>query len=335
MPDWNLTGTSNNRQPIADRYGRRFRKLRISLTSACNYACTYCVPTGVRLTKTTNELDARLMVRATRLLKKAAGIDELRITGGEPLISPYFDSLLPSVMAMGFKDVSLTTNGQLLYRKLPVIKAGAMRRINISLDTLSPLRFEKIARGGTLASVLKGIETTVKAGIKVKVNMVPMRGVNHDEVLRMLDFCLAMGIELRYIELMRMGHLAHSADFGRQFFGMEEILDAIAAKYLFFQAQSDYDATARRFEIPALGHFGVIANESHPFCNQCTRLRLTSDGRLFGCLSNQNNYDIRPVLSLPEEEAVPRLTTLLNKAMADKQSHAFSGEATVMRFIGG
>lgn len=320
---------------IADRHGRRFRKLRISLTSSCNYACTYCVPKGARLSEAVDEMSADQIVQATRLLKKTADIEELRITGGEPLISRHFDQVLPAVMAMGFEDVSLTTNGQLLYRKLPIIKDSGVRRINVSLDTLSPLRFEKIARGGVLASVLKGIEAAVRAGIKVKINMVPMRGVNHDEVLRMLDFCLAMDIELRYIELMRMGHLAHSPDFSKQFFSMEAILDAIASKYPFFQAAAAYDATAKRFEVPNLGYFGIIANESRPFCDQCTRLRLASDGRLFGCLSNEKNHDMRPLLSLPEAEAIPRLKGLLTKAMANKQTNAFSGVTTVMKFIGG
>ncbi len=320
---------------IVDSQGRRFRNLRISLTAACNYACTYCVPNGKRLQAAQQELDADELVYATELLIDTAGIDKVRITGGEPLLSPKFDALLPAIMGLPLADVSLTTNGQLLTRKAAVILNAGVRRINVSLDTLDANRFRQIARGGDLAAVLLGIEQMLAAGIGVKVNMVPMRTKNADQVLPMLDYCFERGIELRFIELMSMGHLRSGNQYIQDFYGMEEILATIGQRYEFTRTDAPYDATAVRYEVPGKGLFGIIANESEPFCSSCTRLRLSSNGRLYGCLSNTSSHDIRDLLHLPRGQARPRLLRLLGLALADKQSLSFRGEVTVMKFIGG
>jgi cyclic pyranopterin phosphate synthase len=320
---------------IVDHLGRRFRNLRVSLTAACNYACTYCVPDGKRLQAASHELSAQELVYAVQLLVDAAGIEKLRITGGEPLLSPKFDALLPAVMALPLADVSVTTNGQLIPRKAELIAAAGLRRLNISLDTLDPERFRAIARSGDLATVLKGMALMREAGLKIKVNMVPMRTQNAEQILPMLDYCLEHGMELRYIELMNMGHLRHGNAFQRDFLGMEEILERIASRYEFTRTDAPYDSTAVRFEVPGHGFFGIIANESEPFCSSCTRLRLSSNGRLYGCLSNAANHDIRPVLAQPHHQAMASLQSVLTKALGDKQDLSFTGEVTVMKFIGG
>ncbi len=320
---------------IVDHLGRQFRNLRLSLTAACNYACTYCVPDGKRLLAANAELEADEMVKAVGLLIDTAGIDKLRITGGEPLLSPKFDEILPEVMQMDLADVSLTTNGQLLPRKAPLIIEAGLKRINISLDTLDEKAFRDIARSGDLATVLNGIDLMLEAGIKVKLNMVPMRGKNDHQILPMLDYALARGIELRFIELMNMGHLQGNALFERQFYGMDEILELIAEHYEFTRAQAPLDSTAARFEISDRGMFGIIANESEPFCRTCSRLRLSSNGKLYGCLSNAKSYDLRDILNLPEPQAVAQLQSILGNALADKQLASFRGEVTVMKFIGG
>jgi len=319
---------------IVDRLGRRFRNLRVSLTAACNYACTYCVPDGKRLVPARNELPATDILRAVTLLQQAAGIDKVRITGGEPLVTPKFDDFLTGVMKLPLADVSLTTNGQLLREKRDVIVGSGIRRINVSLDTLNPVRFRQIARGGDLATVLAGIDLMLEAGIRVKVNMVPLRSQNLAEVVPMLDYCLARNIELRFIELMRMGHLLHSNAFQVDFVSMESLLDIIGEKYEFARTDAPYDSTAVRFQIPGRGVFGVIANESEPFCRSCTRLRLSSDGHLYGCLSNSNNHFIGELLHQPSHIALPKLQNVLVSALEDKKL-AFQGEVTVMKFIGG
>lgn len=320
---------------IVDAQGRRFRNLRVSLTAACNYACTYCVPNGKRLQAAVAELSADELLRAVRLLVESAGIDKLRITGGEPLLSAKFDAFLPAVMQLPLADVSVTTNGQLLPGKAELIVAAGLKRINVSLDTLNALRFRAIAKSGDLATVLHGIELMLDAGLKVKVNMVPMKSANVDQILPMLAYCLERGIELRFIELMNMGHLKRSPAYRRDFFGMDDILTLIGTRHEFVRTDAAYDSTSVRYEIPGKGAFGIIANESAPFCASCTRLRLSSNGYLYGCLSSSKRHAIADVLQLPDDQARTVLQNRLAGALADKQTVQFTGEVTVMKFIGG
>lgn len=321
---------------IVDRQGRRFRNLRVSLTAACNYACTYCVPDGKRLVAAQDELSGEALAQGVALLVEAAGIERLRITGGEPLISPRLDAFLASISSLELNDISLTTNGQLLARKLPVLLGAGIRRLNVSLDTLDAQAFRRIARGGDLASVLDGMAKAAAAGMQIKVNMVPMRGQNLDQVLPLLDYCLERGYELRFIELMRMGHLARDgATFQHQFVSLEQLLEVIGQAYRYQQASAPVDATALRYLIPGQGHFGVIANESVPFCRSCSRLRLSSTGWLHGCLSSGNRHFVGDLLGKPRHQALPAMQRLLVQALADKQEMLFSGGVTVMKLIGG
>ncbi|MGF6394005.1 GTP 3',8-cyclase MoaA [Pseudomonas plecoglossicida] len=321
---------------IVDRQGRRFRNLRVSLTAACNYACSYCVPDGKRLVAAQDELTAETLARGVSYLIETAGIERLRITGGEPLVSPRLDAFLAAVAKLDLQDITLTTNGQLLSRKLPQLQAAGIRRLNVSLDSLDPQAFRRIARGGDLATVLTGMDQARGLGMQIKVNMVPMRGQNLDQVLPMLDYCLDRGYELRFIELMRMGHLARDNNaFLQQFVGLDHLLAVIGQAHDYQQAQAPLDATALRYQIPGKGHFGVIANESVPFCRTCSRLRLSSTGWLHGCLSSSNRHFVGDLLEKPRHEALPALQRLLVKALADKQELAFSGGVTVMKVIGG
>lgn len=326
---------SDKQHLIVDRMGRRFRNLRLSLTAACNYACTYCVPDGKRLQAAAYELSGEEIVRATQLLIATAGIDKVRITGGEPLLSPKFPATLQGIMDLGLSDVSLTTNGQLLPRYAQGIIDSGMQRINVSLDTLNREHFRDIARSGDLNTVLHGIELMQAGGLKVKINMVPMHGVNDDQILPLLEYALERNIELRFIELMNMGHLQASPAYAQEFFSMEQILDRIGKQYVFGRTDAPFDSTAVRYEIPGSGTFGIIANESEPFCRNCTRLRLSSNGALYGCLSSARSTNIRQLLALSDGEAQAELHQVLLGALADKQSENFQGEVTVMKFIGG
>jgi cyclic pyranopterin phosphate synthase len=292
------------------------------------------VPDGKRLVPAKNELPAMDILKAVTLLQQATGLERLRITGGEPLVTPKFDEFITGVMELPLNDVSITTNGQLLTQKRDVIVDSGIERINVSLDTLNPMRFKQIARGGDLETVLKGVDQMLEAGLRVKINMVPLRSQNLSEIVPMLDYCLERGIELRYIELMRMGHLLHSNSFQQDFLSMESLLDLISEKYEFTRTDAPFDSTAVRFQIPDRGVFGIIANESEPFCRSCTRLRLSSDGHLYGCLSNSRNQYIGDLIDEPVHKALPALQNILMRALSDKKL-AFQGEVTVMKFIGG
>ena len=321
---------------IVDRHGRRFRKLRLSLTAACNYACTYCVADGRRLVAARDELTAASMLRAVEMLRDVAGVEERRITGGEPLLSDRLEPFLRGIGVLGLQDISLTTNGQLLAGKLQLLRSAGIRRLNVSLDTLDPSAFRKIAKGGDLQTVLSGIEQARRAGMIIKINMVPMRGSNLDQVMPMLGFCLEQGYELRFIELMRMGHLAqHAEAFCTQFVGQRELLELIGERYEFTQAEAPVDSTALRYSVGESGAFGIIANESVPFCRSCSRLRLSSTGWLYGCLSSNRGHYMGELLELPSEQAHPQLAGLLSQALGDKQDAAFTGSALIMKSLGG
>ena len=321
---------------IVGGIGRQFRNLRISLTAACNYACTYCVPDGKRLLPADAELSAEDMNYLVTLLVEVAGIEKVRITGGEPLLSAKFDDVIRNVGELGLSDVAITTNGQLIPRKESVLRASTVRRVNVSLDTLDADHFRDIARSGDLETVLKGIDLLLDMGCKVKINTVPMRSQNYDQLVPLLEYAMQRKIELRYIELMNMGHLRESRQYQQDFVGMAEILDLIGQKYTVETAYAPPDATATRFEVLETGqNFGVIANESAPFCAGCNRLRLSSNGQLFGCLSNSKSYNLTPLLALPQAQAIVQLQQKLGLALGDKQPSRFSGEVTVMKFIGG
>jgi cyclic pyranopterin phosphate synthase len=151
----------------------------------------------------------------------------------------------------------------------------------------------------------------------------------------LLEYSLERGIELRFIELMNMGHLQDNTLHKNQFFSMQALLDLIATRYPIERTSAPIDSTAARFSIPGKGVFGIIANESEPFCRSCSRLRISSNGRLYGCLSNAKSYDLVPILDAPEPQALAALQSILGSAMQDKQLASFSGEVTVMKFIGG
>ena len=296
---------------IIDKLGRSFQNLRVSLTAACNYACTYCVPNGKRLLASSDEMSGEDTIKAISLLIETAGIKKVRLTGGEPLLSNKFDLVATQINQLGLNDVSITTNGQLLPRKIKVISESGFRRVNVSLDTLNAAYFRQIARSGDLETVLRGIQMLQEVGISVKINMVPMRGHNDDQILPMLDYCLENNIELRFIELMKMGHLQNNQEFNSQFFGLEDILTLIGTAHQFKQIESPKDSTAVRYCVENLGRFGIIANESAPFCEGCNRLRLSANARIYGCLSSTASHSIKDILMLPRSKAVVEMKKIL------------------------
>lgn len=319
---------------IVDRFGRQFQNLRVSLTASCNYACTYCVAPGEKRLPAKHELSAEQVIRAVNLIQRATGLKKLRMTGGEPLVAPCFDGFISGLDTSVFDDISLTTNGQWLAEKVGLISQRGIKRINVSLDTLDPHAFRSISKGGDLFSVLAGIEAALALGIKIKINMVPLLSKNVNQIMPLLNYCLDRGMELRFIELMRMGHLQNRAVFEQDYFSMDHVLGEIGRHYTFVRTDAPFDSTAVRFAIQGKGVFGVIANESEPFCSSCTRLRLSSSGHLHGCLSSNERHYIGDLLNLPDEEALTAIRKLLFLALDNKQT-VFKGGETIMRVIGG
>jgi len=315
---------------MIDQHGRNINKLRISLSEVCNMACTYCVTSLSDHKRSPDELNSNQMLYLVRLLKEHAGIEKVRLTGGEPLLYPEIVNVISGISEMGIKSIGLTSNGQLLARKAKALAEAGLKNVNISLDSLDPEKFKLLGRVGKLHKTLEGIEACLKYGLLVKINMVVIKGENEDEIVNMLEYGVDRGVEVRYLELMGMGPLYKKDDF--KLIDMHEILGRISKKYSVQPVSADSDSTSLRYWVPG-GFFGIIPNNSAPFCSTCSRLRLTSDGQLIGCLSNPSPVSIRHLLNHTDPEET--LQKLVKKSISFKQDAAFTGSSLVMSRVGG
>ncbi|GAB3213227.1 GTP 3',8-cyclase MoaA [Marinactinospora endophytica] len=285
---------------LADSYGRTATDLRVSLTDRCNLRCSYCMPPeGLDwLPKpellTDDELNRLIRIGVTML-----GIEEVRFTGGEPLLRRGLPGIVAATTALEPRPTTaLTTNGIGLARLAPALAEAGLRRVNVSLDTLDPDVFERLARRRRLDDVLEGMAGAAAAGlVPVKVNAVLMRGVNDHEATRLLRYCLDHGYELRFIEQMPL-----DAQHGWRRDNMitaEEILDRLSAEFHLEPA-----GDAERGSAPAEVFWvdggpqrvGVIGSVTRPFCGACDRVRLTADGQIRNCLFAREESDLRALL---------------------------------------
>jgi len=285
--------------PLVDRFGRVHRDLRLSVTDRCNFRCVHCLPEeGVTFLPRSEILGFDEIVRAAAAARRL-GITSVRITGGEPLVRQGVPDLVGRLAALGFDDLSLTTNGSELARLAPSLAAAGLHRVNVSCDSLSPERFARIRRRGQLASVLASMDAAEAAGLDpVKVNVVPMAGVNDDEIEAFAQFARTTGRVVRFIEFMPLdGDGAWRRD---QVVPADEILARIHARWP-LEAQtdlgSDRSAPAERYRFTdGGGEIGVIASVTRPFCGTCDRLRLTADGSLRNCLFAHQELSVRDLL---------------------------------------
>ena len=315
---------------MIDQHGRKINKLRISLSEVCNMACTYCVTSLSDHKRSPEQLHYDQILYLVKLLKDYAGIEKIRLTGGEPLLHPKIVNVISGISEMGIKNIGLTSNGQLLAKKARSLSEAGLKNVNVSLDSLDPEKFKQMGRVGKLYKTLEGIEACLKHDLLVKINMVVIKGENEDEIVKMLEYGVENGVEVRYLELMAMGPLYKKDDF--KLINMHEILRIISKKYSFQSVTADSDSTSIRYWVPG-GFFGIIPNESAPFCSTCSRLRLTSDGNLIGCLSNPSKISIRHLLNHRDPEQT--LQKLVKKSVSFKQDAAFTGSSLVMSRVGG
>jgi cyclic pyranopterin phosphate synthase len=315
---------------MLDSYGRNINKLRVSLGESCNMACTYCVTSIKDHAPDPNALSSSDLLKLVSLLVQHSGIAKIRITGGEPLLHRDLLSFIDGVCQLGVESIGLTTNGLNLGKLAIPLKKAGLDSVNISLDSLNPENFRRLGRAGRLKRVLEGIEKALAADLRVKLNMVVIRDANDHEVVDLLEYAIARGIELRYLELMRMGPLFQTENF--PLFTMQELLDQIGRHYTWCKVDAEHDATAQRYRVHG-GHFGIIPNESEPFCSTCSRLRLTSNGQLVGCLSNPTPTSILHLLE--KQEVAGELNERVAHSIAFKEPIAFTGSNLGMSRIGG
>ena len=282
---------------LKDNYHRTIDYLRVSITDRCNLRCIYCMPSGGLIPIEHKEiLRYEEIIRVIRIAAKI-GVRKIRITGGEPLVRRNVVYFIASIKNIpGIEDLSLTTNGILLSRYAEELKSAGLDRVNVSLDTLKPERYREITRSGDLSLVLKGIEAIEKVGLNpIKINMVPICGVNSDEIEEFARLTLKAAYQVRFIEYMPFG----SEDMWspEKFISTEEIKSIVEGIGPLIPAKLRKSGPARYFRFEnAPGVIGFISPISNHFCNECNRLRLTADGKLRPCLFSETEIDLKPAL---------------------------------------
>ncbi len=281
---------------LLDRYGRLATDLRVSLTDKCNLRCTYCMPPeGLDWMPEDQTLTDDEVVRAVRLAVEHLGVRQVRFTGGEPLLRRGLEQIVSQITSIHPRPrVSLTSNGIGLDRRAEALAAAGLDRVNISLDTLDPERFRQISLRNQHKKVLEGLRAAADTDLRpVKVNTVLVRGMNDDEALPLLRYCLEHGYELRFIEQMPLD-AQHGWD-RSSMVTAAEIMNTIRSEYrLDPHPEQRGSAPAEKFLVdggPAT--VGIIASVSEPFCADCDRTRLTADGQLRSCLFSQGETDLR------------------------------------------
>jgi cyclic pyranopterin phosphate synthase len=282
-----------------DRHGRVATDLRVSLTDRCNLRCSYCMPPeGLQWLPKVEQLTDDEVVRLVRIGVEELGVREVRFTGGEPLLRPGLVGIVAAATALAPRpEVSLTTNAIGLARVAPALAAAGLDRINVSLDTLDRERFRQLTHRDRLDDVLAGLRAAQDAGLTpVKVNAVLMRGMNEDDAVPLLDFCLQHGYQLRFIEQMPLD--AHHAWTRGEMVTAEDILARLSAVHeLTPDTEERGSAPAERWQVdggPAT--VGVIASVTRSFCGTCDRTRLTADGQIRNCLFAREESDLRTAL---------------------------------------
>jgi cyclic pyranopterin phosphate synthase len=292
---------------LADRYGRVATDLRVSLTDRCNLRCAYCMPPeGLPWLPTADVLRDEEIVRLVRVAVERLGVTEVRFTGGEPLLRPGLVDIVAEVAGLRPRpELSLTTNGIGLARLAGRLRAAGLDRVNVSLDTLQPDRFLRLAHRRRLDDTLAGLAAATAAGLgPVKVNSVLVREINDDEAPDLLRFALAHGYELRFIEQMPLDAGHHwSRD---RMVTADEILAALQAEFTLLPDPAERaGAPAETWLVTdqaggraggELPRVGVIASVTRPFCRDCDRTRLTADGQVRACLFSREETDLRGLL---------------------------------------
>ncbi|MGD0625470.1 MAG: GTP 3',8-cyclase MoaA [Thermodesulfobacteriota bacterium] len=287
-------------KPLLDFHNRRINYLRISITDRCNLRCHYCMPKeGV------SQFGHSEILRYEEILRLAAlavqkGITKIRITGGEPLVRKDAVQLIQQLSQLkGVQDLSLTTNAILLEEFVPALFQAGLKRVNISMDSLSPEKYREITRGGDLSRVWAGVEAARRGGLSpIKINVVAITGFNDGEILEFARLTMQDPFQVRFIEFMPIGVSSEWSP--ERYLSSREIKRRIESLYPLIPVDggvNDHGGPARLFKFPgARGEIGFISPISDHFCNSCNRLRLTPDGKLKTCLFSEEEMDLKQLL---------------------------------------
>ena len=315
----------NAQVPLIDPFARAISYLRVSVTDRCDFRCVYCMSEAMQFLPkkellTLEELD-RMCSTFVRL-----GVKKLRITGGEPLvrrdIMTFFQSMSRHLESGDLEELTLTTNGSQLERFATDLYAAGVRRINVSLDTLDEDKFARVTRWGRLPQVLRGLDAAQKAGLRIKINAVALKGFNEDELLTITQWCASRDMDLTWIEVMPMGDLGGEDRVG-QFWSLRDVRDVYASNYIVTDLAERTGGPARYVRLEETSQkIGFITPLSHNFCESCNRVRLTCTGELYMCLGQEDMADLRAPMRSSDDDAV--LEAAIRAAIARKpKGHDF------------
>lgn len=321
-----MNGAPNNKsgsKTLIDSFGRNVTYLRVSVTDRCDFRCTYCMSENMKFLPKKDVLTFEELNQIIEVFV-ARGVNKIRLTGGEPLVRKDIMDLISRISQHAntgrLKELTLTTNGSQLKRYATQLVDAGMQRINVSLDTMDSEKFTKITRRGRLDQVLEGIDAAQKAGLKIKINMVAMRGFNDLEIAPMMVWAHGRGFDLTLIEEMPLGEV--SSDRSKSFLPLKQVRDDLGAQFSMEKIDHKTGGPARFMRVKETGgRLGFITPMSHNFCESCNRVRLTCTGRLYLCLGKENHLDLRAPLRQGGREG---LNAALDQAMILKpKGHDF------------
>ncbi len=293
--------------PLIDPFQRAITYLRVSVTDRCDFRCVYCMSENMTFLPkkellTLEELD-RMCSTFIRL-----GVEKLRITGGEPLvrrdIMTFFNGMTRHLEAGDLQELTLTTNGSQLERFADDLYAAGVRRINISLDTLDEQKFADITRWGRLPQVIRGIDAAQRAGMRVKINTVALKGFNEDELFQLLEWCDSRDMDITFIEVMPMGDIGNENRLD-QYWKLSDLRARLAEHFTITDLPERTGGPARYVRLEETGQkVGFITPLTHNFCESCNRVRLTCTGELYMCIGQEDMADLRgPLRNTPGSDA--------------------------------
>ncbi len=273
-------------------YHRIIRKLRLSLLDACDFQCLYCMPEQKKFSLKKDHIEKEKLLSCVKFLIDL-GIEEIRITGGEPSLSPNLLYMANELSNLNLKKLGLTSNGVQLKKLLPDLANTNCRHLNISLDSLVPEKFAFITKTNHLEDVLESVFWAKELGFSIKINTVIMRNINEDEIEHFIEFSREHQIEVRFLELMNIGVARNH--FGKFFVSADKIIEKMRMKKSWEIEKKEWDSTSFNFLSNDGARIGIIASETKSFCNSCSRLRIDSKGRLRACLMGTEFLDLTKI----------------------------------------
>jgi cyclic pyranopterin phosphate synthase len=310
-------------QQLIDSFGREITYLRLSVTDRCDLRCTYCMAENMTFLSRKDLLSLEELATLCESFIKR-GIKKIRITGGEPLVRrdlmSFMHKLSKHRISGKLDEITLTTNGTLLSRYAKELKLCGVERINISLDTLDPIVFTKLTRRNALDAVLKGIDTALEAGIKVKINTVALKGVNDREIPSLIEWAHSKSMDITLIEVMPLGDI--DEDRVDQYIPLNAIRDNLEQRFTLNNVPLTTGGPARYAKIKETGGIlGMITPLTNNFCAGCNRVRVTCTGQIYTCLGHGHKLDLRAAIRGDNSDA--ELERLLGVAMREKPEKHF------------